>query len=92
MLGILKRESCITYGVISAIALVISSIYVFFTTIFCLNIRDKDKSDTITEHMYWLNVIGLSILTICPTVVGIVMMHKLRNRFDDIYSDYGCKI
>ena len=60
------------------------------TTKYFLNIKDADKRQEIETHIGWVSFIGLAILTIFPTVVGIVMMHRLRNRFDDMYKEYGC--
>ena len=92
MLTRLRKQSCVTYTIISAIALVIILISISLATELCLNVNDDDKYDEIGTIYDWVNAIGFAILTIIPSVVGIVMMHRLRNRFDDIYKDYGCKI
>ena len=60
--------------------------------VICLNYNDKDKYNKIEAQFRWISAIILAILTIVPTVTGIAMMRRLRNRFDDIYNDHGCKI
>ena len=40
-----------------------------------------------------MNASILAFLTILPSIVNIVIMHKLRGPwYDDLYTDYGCKI
>ena len=81
-----------TYTIISVIAFVIILNSLSFTIKLCLNVKDSEKYYEIVYRFDWVNGIGMAILTLIPSVVGIVMMHRLRNRFDDIYRDYGCKI
>ena len=88
----LERQTCITYKIIGSVIVVIIATYVIFTVRLCLSINDVDKSDKIEAQIIWVNTIGLAFLTILPSAVNIVMIHRLRNRFDDLYADYGCKI
>ena len=88
----LERQNCITYRIIGTIAVGIISTYVIFTVIFFLSVNDDDKRNVIEAQIFWVNTIGLAFLTICPTVVNIVIIHRLRDRFDDLYADFGCKI
>ena len=92
MLARLKKQSYVTYIIISAIALLIIITFIYFVTKLCLTVNDYEKYKENTTIYGWVNAIGLAVLTVIPSVVGIVMMHRLRNRFDDIYKDYGCKI
>ena len=78
---------------ISSIALFISTIDIVFAIYFCLNVSDDDeKNDEIMTVIIWINTTSLAILSIVPTVTGFLMIQRLRNRFDDIYNDYGCII
>ena len=62
----------------------------FFTVKLCLNFDDRDNMKEIEAQLLWVNVVGLALLIIGPTVVNMVMIHKLRDQFDDLYADYGC--
>ena len=88
----LERQTNITYRIVGTVALAIIATYVIFTVKFFLSANDVDKRSEIETQIYWVNTIGLAFLTICPTVVNIVMLHRLRDRFDDLFADYGCKI
>ena len=66
--------------------------YVIFTIKLYQSVSDVDKRHEVEGQIYWVNTIYLFLLTICPSVVNIVMLHRLRDRFDDLYADFGCKI
>ena len=75
----LERQNCITYRIIGTIAVGIIFTYVIFTVIFFLSVNDDDKRNVIEAQIFWVNTIGLAFLTICPTVVNIVIIHRLRD-------------
>ena len=39
--------------------------------------------------MRWIN---LAVFTIILSIVNVILLCKLRNRFDDFYADYGCSL
>ena len=86
----LDRQTCITYSIVGTIAVGIIVTYMFFTVKLCLNFDDRDNMKEIEAQLLWVNVVGLALLIIGPTVVNMVMIHKLRDQFDDLYADYGC--
>ena len=44
----------------------------------------------IEAQLLWVNVACLALLIIGPAVVNMVMIHRLKDQFDDLYADYGC--
>ena len=89
----LERQNCKTYSIVGIIAFGIISTYVIFAVKLCLNVNNLSKSNEIADQIAWVNTISLAFLTILPSVVNIVMIHKLRGPwYGDIYVDYGCKI
>ena len=88
----LDRQTCKTYIIVGTIAFGIIVTYVIYTAKMSLCVNDYDKIVEIKAQILWVNTIGLAFLTICPAVVNIVMIHRLRDSFDDLFADFGCKI
>ena len=87
----LKWHNRIIFSIISIVALIISVPYVLNVTEYCEASFDGNKPEDgkLLNYIILLESISLATLTVALTVMSLMLMHRLRNRFHGLYTDYS---
>ena len=95
MLIKLWRMRCIVYAVFSTIVFVLAVLYFAIAVEYCKTAYDDNFNERYYQTGSDLNLlvsISLAILTVALTIMSLIMVHRLQNRFHGLYTDYGFKL
>ena len=94
MLIKLKRTRCIVYVVFSTIVFVLTVLYFAIAVEYCKAVNDGHlyEDGQVEYDLSLLVSISLAILTVALTIMSLIMVRRLQNRFHGLYTDHGSKL
>ena len=66
-------------------------LYMFLTGRYCISIYDNKHYEAYEQINFVISING-SLLTIVLLIMTLMIMHRLKNRFHGLYTDYGKKL